>query len=153
MEAGLVRSGGCGGFLNPPTHPEHDWHVETDLNRSPRNRGSMSLSYAVKCEWLDETTRASAQRRLDSWVRPALNSPEVVGWIRQVLGYFKWCYKGDGETPWNADKLRILPAADPLLNADIHAGVNFIRKYYPEFVPTADDFAAARWGRKAVQTA
>jgi hypothetical protein len=27
-----------------------------------------------------------------------------------------------------------------------HAGVNLIRRYYPEYVPTQEDFDNAKWG-------
>lgn len=47
-ESGRIKHGGMGEFLTPPTHPEHSFSVETELRRKPENRGSMSLSYAVK---------------------------------------------------------------------------------------------------------
>jgi len=149
-ERGRIRREGMGGFLNPPTHPEHSYSVETDLRRRPENRGSMSLETAVTSEWLDVGTRAAAKRLLTSWERPPLESAEVQEWIHQVLGYFKGCYCGpqDGEDKWNASNVRIMPGADPVLNADIHNGVHLIRKYYPEFKPTAEHFARAYWGTK-----
>lgn len=149
-ERGLITSPGAGGFLCPPTHPEHTQHVQTDLRRRPWNRGSLSLSSAVECDWLDDATRANAKRILDTWQenKPALDSTEIIEWKRQVLGYFAGCYKGDGENPWNCSALRITKDADPMLNFDLHAGVRMIRQYYPGFVPTRDDFNSAYWGTK-----
>ncbi len=147
-EAGRIAASGMGGFLNPPTHPEHTHSVETDLRLRPENRGSMSLTAAIECEYLDDATRAAARTVLASWVRPALDSSEIQEWVKQVLGYFKGCFKGEGPNQWNASELRIDNKIDPLLNADLHAGVRLIRKYYPEFTPTAEHFAAAYWGKK-----
>jgi hypothetical protein len=154
-----VVSGGMGGFLNPPQHPEHTMHVETDLNRSRNNRGSMSLSYAVECDYIDPAIRARVRCILSQWEAPPLESPAVQDWIRQVLGYFKGCYRNtkapEGQQ-WNADKLVVNNLIDPLWIsqesgrpfADDHAGVNLIRKFYPEFVPTVAHFATAYWGKK-----
>lgn len=162
---GRVVRGGMGGFLNPPGHPEHDWSVETDLRRRPENRGSMSLSHAVTCEWLDAATRAAARAKLASWVAPSLSAPEVVDWVRSVLGYFKSMY-GDPRVPeperWHCEHLRTvypdggdmekvmrLDTADghPVIFFE-HAGVHFVRNYFPEYVPSAEDFAGAYWGTK-----
>lgn len=156
MEPGKIIGGtpkhGMGGFLNPPGHPEHTHHVETDLRRKPENRGSMSLSSAVECAWLDPFTRAEAKRLLAQWQenRPALKSPEVQDWIRQVLGYFRNSYRGEGPEPecWYAEKLRILKPGDEARPNEEHAGVHLIGKYYPEYVPTAEHFAEAYWGTK-----
>jgi hypothetical protein len=143
----LVREG-MGGFLNPPTHPEHEWSVQTDLRRRPDNRGSMCLSTAATSEYLDDATRNAAKRALSAWTAPAIDSPEVQAWILQVLGYFQNCYYNSnaGDKGWDAGNLDIDSKVDPLLNADIHAGVRLIRKFYPSYEPTEEEFAAARWG-------
>jgi hypothetical protein len=145
---------GAGGFLNPPGHPEHTKSVETDLQRRPENRGSMSLSFAADCDYIDASTQRRAQVILHEWTlrRYRLTSEETQDWIRQVLGYFRGCFKGGGSNPWNADQLRITQDIDPLLNADIHAGVHLIRKYYPEYVPAQDHFDGAYWGAKPERT-
>lgn len=156
---GRIVRRGTGGFLNPPTHPEHEWGVETDLRRKPENRGSMSLGQAAKSTWLDEATRNAARARLIAWSvsRPALDDPRIQDWILQVLGYFHDCYKGEGPECWHADKLRILPPQvpngwgeypPPPPPVDEHAGVHYIRKFYPEFTPTGKQFARAYWGKK-----
>lgn len=80
--------------------------------------------------------------------KPPIDSPEIQKWIRQVLGYFAGCYKGDGAEPecWHAGKLRITKDADPMLNTDLHAGVRMIRQYYPTFQPARVHFDEAKWG-------
>lgn len=60
------------------------------IERGP-NCGSMSLPYAVTCDYLDPMLRASVADLLASWQRPAMNAPEIQAWILQVLGYFHDC--------------------------------------------------------------
>lgn len=141
---GKVKSGGMGGFLNPPTHPEHSQGVYSVYG----DTFAMSLSGAADAEWLNDETRSRARRILKAWKRPPIESDEVQDWICNVMGYFKGCYKG--EKGWNASDLRIDQQADAVLNQDIHAGVNLIRKYYPEFILTADHVSKAYWGKKQV---
>ncbi len=150
LERGRVINRGMGGFLNPPAHPEHSFSVEVDLRRRPENRGGMSLSCAAECAHLDLATRRAARTVLAGWSKPALNSPEVKAWISQVLGYFAHCFQNPsaGDQCWDAGKLLISKDRNPLDgNGDYHAGVHLIRRYYPEYQPTAGDFANARWGR------
>jgi hypothetical protein len=146
-EKGKLVKGGMGGFLCPPNHPEHDFHVETDLRKRPENRGGMSLSAAVEASWLDGFTKAAARVALAGWERQPIDSPKVVAWIQQVLGYFKGCYANPaaGERQWNADSL-IIDKRNPMDKPEDHAGVNLIRRYYPEYKPTHEDFENAKWG-------
>lgn len=134
------------GFLSPPTHPEHDYSVSSF--RGAREVGGTSLSSAVNAEFLSEPIRRSAAGILSAWKAPAVDSPEVQGWILQVLGYFRHCYRdpqaGEGEQ-WYADKL-IISESSRGRKVEDHAGVHLIRRYYPEFTPTAEHFAGARWG-------
>lgn len=148
-EQGRIVSGGMGGFLNPPGHPEHSMHVETGLRRKKENRGGLSLSAAASCEWLNRETRHAARLRLNAWAKakPALSDAAIQDWIMHVLGYFRGCYV----RPYcsrNADQLRIDSKLNPLANAHTHAGVAFIRDFYPDFHPSASHFAGAYWGKK-----
>lgn len=149
-EPGVIVQEGMGGFLCPPTHPMHTRSVERDLYRSRANRWSMSLDAAVDCAWLDDETREVARKVLADWQRPPLDSAEVQEWIAQVLGYFRNCYRAEGPEPecWHASNLKIIKGADPKPPVDEHAGVHLIRRYYPEYVPTEQDFARAYWGTK-----
>lgn len=146
-----VVSGGQGGFLDPPEYPTHQYHIETDLRRRPENRGGMSLIAAAEAPWLDPDTRREARELISKWKkqRPALSAASVQDWIRQVLGYFKNGYRnpGAGSKQWDASAL-IFDERDPVENADDHAGVHLIRKYYPEFNPGRQDFARAHWGKR-----
>ena len=141
---GYLSPNGCGGFLNPPTHPEHDYSITG-------REFILSLTGAVKSEWLSDDARRVAKNLLKSWKAPAIESPEIQEWILQVLGYFKGCYKVSGNSApdcWNVDKLIITMTRNPMLNCNIHAGVNYIRKFYPAFIPTAEHFQNAYWGTK-----
>lgn len=148
--AGVLVHHGAGGFLKPPTHPEHEWSIETDQRRRTENRGFMSLSYAATCDYTDAATRARAKRKLAEWQAPPIDSPEVQEWILQVLGYFRNCYRGEGAESecWNAGNLRIAKPGDPLRSVDESAGVHFVRAFYPGFTPTEQQQNDAYWGTK-----
>jgi hypothetical protein len=150
-DARIARNG-QDSFLDPPEYPTHEYHVQTDLRRRPENRGSMALTYAVEeAPWLDPETKSEAKALIDKWKtrRPALNSQKVQDWIHQVLGYFKNGYRNPsaGAQQWHASKL-IFDERDPVQNADDHAGVHLIQKFYPDFSPTQQDFAHAYWGKR-----
>jgi len=142
----IDRRSGMGGFLNPPTHPSHAMSVHSSYG----DIFSMSLESAAECEWLNPSTRYAARGILKAWKRPAIESPEVQDWIKQVLGYFRNCYRGEGPEPecWNASNLRIIKNGEPLPLIGEHAGVHLIRKYYPEFTPAAEHLSGAYWGQK-----
>jgi hypothetical protein len=143
---GMVITEGAGGFLNPPTHPEHTQSVRSSYGRT----FSLSLTEAAKTEWLDAATRNKAADILKRWKPLPIGDASVQEWILQVLGYFHNCYKGgDGTEAWFASALRIDRYADPVLNANLHAGVHSIRQYYPDFTPTAEHFRLANWGKDA----
>ena len=138
---GRIVKKGMGGFLSPPGHPQHAFHVETDLRRRPENRGMMSLEHAAnEATWLDEATRHQARAMLKQWEaeRLPLSSLETKRWVREVLGYFKNGYR-DRSKPakeqWNVSNLVFDAHRDPVANADDHAGVHFIRRYYPDYRP------------------
>jgi hypothetical protein len=158
-EKGKIVAQGMGGFLTPPGHPEHSYSVQTDLRRRPWNRGSMSLSFAATCEWLDPFTKRQAKDMLDRWQRErpgialrglAIKS-DLLDWVQQVLGYFRGCYRNPSapaDKQWDCGNLIIDQKRNPLDYIGDHAGVNLIRRYYPEYVPTPEDFAGAYWGTK-----
>src|SRR5689334_15226519 len=50
--------------IYPPTHPEHTQSVEFDLKRRKENRGSMSLSAALECEWLSDSCHSHSSAAL-----------------------------------------------------------------------------------------
>jgi hypothetical protein len=145
-----------GGFLSPPTHPEHHWHIETDLRRRPVNRGGVSLSGAATSEWLAPETRAAARRKLREWKPLPINDVQIVDWIHQVLGYFRDCYRNPNvpaATQWHVSDLVVDRERDPVENADDHMGVHVIREFYPQFVPTHEDCADSYWGQRPAEHA
>ena len=126
---------GCSYFLNPPTYPERrkcvfleDWHPDGHY---------CCLSNAVDWKQLDKEIRKEAKRILDSWQKPDINDPRIQKWIKKVMKVYGNRYRGDTTQPFGGfawcdlvknDKL------DPVENQDLHGGVYFIRKYYPEFI-------------------
>lgn len=150
MENGKIVNTGLAGFLSPPTHPELHFHIEVNNRRDPEKHGRWTLSFAKDCKWLNREVRQLAKKLLTSWVRPDINSAEVKDWIHQVLGYFRGCYQGNpelGEASWDTDNLRmnVPPEERGEMRIDQSAGVHFIRKFYPEYEPTEEDFQRAYW--------
>lgn len=149
---GTLRNEGMGGFLAPPTHPEHEWSIiEVDGRKNPDNLSASSLTGALGPEsgW-DGFTRGAAKGKLRSWQPLPIDDPAVQDWIRQVLGYFRGCYcnlRVPEPERWRADAV-LIDNRNPLENAEDHAGVHLIRGYYPEYMPTAEQFAEAYWGMK-----
>ena len=146
IEKGKIVNQGMGGFLNPPTHPEHDWSVESI--RKGASDFSMCLSSAIDCQFLDSDTKKKAKELLKSWKRPALKDQRIQDWICQVMGYFKNCYQGENGS-WTAGDLKIDSKIDPISNQNIHAGVHFIRKFYPQFKLKEKHIKEAYWGEKS----
>ena len=144
------RTSGAGGFLTPPGHPEQAMHVQTDLNRRPENRGSASLSYAAQeATGLHPSVRDEAKRILQEWEKDKkpLSDPEVKDWTHQVLGYFRNMRIPESGSR-NVSDLVVDPSVDSTESADRHAGVAYIRQYYPDYTPAKEDFEHAYWGRK-----
>jgi hypothetical protein len=155
VEQGRIAAEGMGGFLNPPGHPEHKYSVKWGMGRTQgRDVGSMSLSYATTVEWLDETTKEKAKALLHEW---ETEQRHVIDrdWVQQVLGYFSNCYRNprlEGEEAWEPSNCLITSSRRLAIMdyVDEHLGVHFIRKFYPDFTPTFDDFEKAYWGDRPV---
>lgn len=140
---GKIVNTGMGGFLNPPTHPQHSYSVHSTYG----NTFSMSLTSATNSDWLEPSVKARAKRILNLWKPLPIEDVQIQDWIQNVLGYFAGCYQGENGS-WNADDLKIDKLIDPLTQADKHVGVNYIRKYYPDYTPVQSDFTNAYWGSK-----
>lgn len=160
FEASQMASGGMGAFLNPPTHPDHTHHLETDLKRRKWNRGSMSLSYALECDYISDGMKRRITKMYENWhnEKPAIDTPEIKDWICNVLGYFRHCYSPDGINR-NSDSCLIWIAKNEKYtygekwqhfkrDNNNHLGVMHIREFYPDYKPAASDFRNAYWGKK-----
>lgn len=135
----VIEDGGMGSFLLPPNHPAYTHCLSTHNTR-------ISLVGALAETWIDDDAKAAVRKLLTDWQPPAIDSKEVQDWIHQVLGFYRNCYNFTGhDENWLADKVTIDTIKDALQFADQHAGVHFIRQYYPDYKPTAEDFALAYW--------
>lgn len=136
---GKIAAGSMGSLLSPPEHPHYSWHVESKFG----DTFYMSLHGATESEWLDAETKERAKVILDGYSPPHINAPYVQQWIEEVLRHFRHCYEGDaslGDKRWNAENLLISRGLDPVENQDKHAGIHWIRQWYPDFVATQDHF-------------
>lgn len=147
-----IVNNGMGGFLCPPNHPKHTksviWREFSPHSRvfTERNSNYCSLSHALDADYFSPSIKEAVQALFDEWEQGKfpLEHPEIQAWICQVLGYFRRCYADNGSR--HADKLTI-DDRDPMTCIDTHAGVLLIRDFYPNFVPTAEHFRTAKWGK------
>ncbi len=149
FEKTRIVNGGMGSMLCPPYHPMHSYQLETDIIRRKENRGSMSLDYALECDYVSDGMKRRIKGMFDKWNenKPDINSPEVKKWRNECLGYFSNCYSKDGITRNVNDGLDIIKGNPfELKIIDRHLGVMMIRQYYPEYQPTYEDFVNAKWG-------
>lgn len=138
---GKIISGSMGSFLEPPTHPNHHHSIQSVYG----DTFSIALSSAVDTEWLDDKTKAEAKKIMDDWTVPPITDVSIIDWIHQVLGYFGSGYKGQS---WNVSDLVFDSKRDSVSNQNDHAGVHFIRKYYPQYKLTEADLKRAYWGKR-----
>jgi hypothetical protein len=128
-----------GSFLYPPEHAHYNWHVGSKY----ADTFFMSLESAAESDWLDPETKDRAKTILDGYSPPNINAPHVQQWIGEVLRHLRHCYEGEaslGEERWSAGNLRIDHVAKQVENQDTHAGIHWIRKWYPDFVATEEHF-------------
>ena len=144
-EDAVIKAGGQAGFLNPPTHPEHNFHVVSVR----RDCFSIGLFSAAKADWIVDNVRERAKEMLDEWEanKPALKDDNVQDWIHQVLGYFNNCYSPDGINR-NVSDCNIIKGSPFKIGVKKHLGVLLVKKYYPEYKPKAMDFLNAYWSKK-----
>jgi hypothetical protein len=87
-EPAIIARSGMGGAFCPPTHPMYSFSVQTDLKSKKENRSSMSLQYALTCEYLSPEFRARVKKLLDEWNAPPIESKEVIEWINACKNHF-----------------------------------------------------------------
>lgn len=128
---------GMGGFLNPPTHPEHSYSIVE--YRGGHECGSYSLSAAASEDWLPGSVKGTAKGILKRWQAGTPDS----AWVQSVYNYFRHCYSVDGiETNVNHEG-KTITFGKFWDNADLekdmppthHLGYMFVKKYYPDHEP------------------
>ncbi len=127
---------GNGSFLEHPNHPTHFWGAVEVMKNGRGDYGCSSIeSYRGLFKEVDDIYAKTKIR--------TATDPVSIDWIRQVLGYFKNCYSPDGKE-WSANKLVIKKDGE----VNLHAGIHHIRKTYPGYVATKEDWENAYWGKK-----
>jgi hypothetical protein len=163
----LVKGDGMGGFLSPPGHWSHRWHVEEYATARSRNPvGTYSLEYVFDPGLhTPETLRARVQKIMDG---SALVCSEL--WLRSVYTHFRRCYSPDGidtrtenavtgsglatqyiieagldrdATPERRAEVRSAAATRAAarlaaMPADWHLAVMWVRRFFPDHEPRLD---------------
>ncbi len=132
-----IVSTGMGGFMNPPGHAEHSYHVQEGLGR---NAGSMSLSYALTSDYVPTAIKTQARQLLDA--NPGTYTPE---WEESCYAYWRNCWSPDG-SELSSDKLIISSTGDP----ERHGAYLHIKEYFSDAKPRLDLIANPPvWGKKS----
>lgn len=132
-----IANEGMGGFLDPPEYPSHNFSLVWP-------NGSCSLDHALKHGKgvFPDTVLAEAENLVKLWKNGAYGKVPNETWVLRILGYFKDCYR-DPADPGGF----VVRKIEPMENLDEHCGIRFIRKFYPDFVPTKEQFENAGWGK------
>lgn len=146
-----IRREGQGGFLQPPTHPEH--YFSARMERWTRSGweewSSYALTSAAREEYLPEWVRERARQILADWQAPSIDDRDVQLWIKQCWSHWRNCYD-IGERDLLVMQSRPcgdLPTVEGqglwmILNIANHYAVKTIRSFYPEYVPSVRDMSA-----------
>ena len=125
----MLVNEGMGSFLCPPNHPNHYFSYEN-------SNISCSIEYIIDNPTeFDKEIVILANDRMNEWNKLdklSLTDSRTESWINFVMTYFENCYQNPETKSWNATDL-LIANLNPIENQDTHAGVHFIRKYYPEF--------------------
>lgn len=154
-----IIQGSQGCFIDPPNYPTYKYYIE-DISKTCSISLSKNMLNNPEYSYVDRDVKLKAEKLINVWFenRPCLSSPIVKDWIYQVLGYFSNCFQSiDGS--WDADKLR----CKHLKNKDknfyyrymvrtqlLNAGVHHIKKFYPEYKASMEDFRNAYWGKAKI---
>ena len=153
-----IKTGSQGNAFDPPRYPTHKYHIE---NNKKTCYLSIDKDIYEKDEYsyIDNEIKLECKKIIEKWDidKLPLDHDLVKDWIYQMLGYFKDCFKGL-ENNWNCDKMKVRDYKKIFSKSEfyykflvttqsLHFGVHHIRKYYPEYVATEDDFENAYWGK------
>ncbi len=112
----VIVSGGMGNFLEPPGHPNHDWHIQSGETTF------YSLTAALDATDVPDMLKADIQKLLDN---AQLDLSEE--WIQNVYRHHHNCYLSpDGE--------RVSRFGLPEQSEAAH----IIRRYDPDHTPRTD---------------
>lgn len=126
----LRTDDGMGGFLNPPTHPQHTTSIIE--KRGGHEVGYYSLTGARDEKYLPGRVRGTANGILKRWVREkGQEQPDEV-WLASVYNYFRNCYSPDGENRNVSDCL--INNANSL-PPERHLAYLFVKEFYPAHKP------------------
>jgi hypothetical protein len=126
----IVEGTGSSGFLCPPGHPNHTYHVE---EVSPRGSvGAIGpLSMILGDDRASDGVRREAQRIIDE---ATLVQSEA--WMRSVYDYFGNMYAPDSGSQNVSDLIHHQAGVAP--PPERHAAVVTIRRYFPDHQPRMD---------------
>jgi hypothetical protein len=125
------KDGGMGSFLCPPGHPNLKYSIIEKSSRSWNAYEVGAYSLDSDGEWIPAGIRRTAERMLTSAV--LIESP---AWVATVYGYYRNMYAREGVMWERADQLVGGKPGD--YPDDWHAGVVFVRKYFPDHEVRAD---------------
>ena len=114
LEKYKLVSGGMGGFLCPPGHPNHSYEV------TEGHRGSMSVEYAA------EQGHPEAIKMMAAYKPAGLPDP---AWVKQVKTHFHTCWKGEGTTEPQSPGWKGAVRPEGALDY----ATFYIRRWYPDF--------------------
>jgi hypothetical protein len=131
---------GMGGFLNPPSHPEHTYSIQEF--RGGHEVGSYSLSAAIEYEWMPGAVRGTAKGVLKRWQAGEIDP----AWMHSVYNYFRHSYSKDGINTNVNDRENMVTYGKFWDNAEQeqytdpshHLGYMYIKKFYPEHKPNLE---------------
>jgi hypothetical protein len=131
----------------PPGHPMHAAHIAYE------GYGEVPLSAPFDVDdpiIVPESDRKLAELALATWDanKPPLEAPEIQQWILAVLGYYEAHYANRTfKEPqcWAPIYLLYDTRRDPMAYIEHHAGVHFVQRFYPDFIPTHEHFKRAKW--------
>ena len=155
-----IVNGSMGSFLCSPYYPSYYYHIKS------KNCSIAIIKKVYKSKeysYIPDSIKTKVKEMIEDWYknRPSLDHPLVKDWIYQILGYFNSCWKlteSSNVSDLHYKNYRTLFDTDEeyyffLTKVQfLHAGINYIKKYYPEYKAIKEDFKKAYWGKEKLFT-
>jgi hypothetical protein len=138
---------GAGSFLEPPFSKTHQYGYVAGVDRGNGYQEYGSINSLLESENVPESAKKEIKSIIGEEVKMSINDPSIQDWIHNIMGYFNSCYSPDGVNRSASDCV-IIKGSPFEIGIDKHLGVMFIREYYPEYIPSQEDFDKAYWGKK-----